>query len=370
MSKEEKDHQLKTKLLSDIKPLIEKINMFLEVIKITNEKLSTTMMMVENKSLNYPNLNNIAISYNNKLVEIFQIYQKKGIYFSDSTLKFLVEDYLVGLVARGIECTDKYVQILAVINELANRINGKFFLFRKIELTKNKEVLSQLLNEIEKTLEEYDAIDRKIIDFDLDKDISKLYEVEKGFIAEIEKKSNPNVINSNMFIKSCNEELQSLGIKKRINPVNNESNQLIALDTLQLILWEKTNKVQEKYTNFPIVAWCTVNNLSDSFEFSKQALANNDLNLYKKMSEKIMVFDYLDTSTWIVDMVGEVLSFYGLPLDEINMLIGEFQNLGLEDKFHELEDNVLDEKYKEYVLMKTNMVESSPTKVMIFPTFK
>lgn len=367
----DKEKETKDQMLSGIGSLIKSINEFLNEIGIMNKELDRVKRAVSNEGLSCYKLNNIAITYNNKLVELFQLYKRKNVLLSDSCLKYAFINYFVELVAKATACTEKYLALIAKINEVISNINKKNPLFRRRALMKNKELLLQLIGEVEKTLDEYNNCDQKLFCFNLEKDILKLYEAERELFETLSEGTTPT--EPDLFIQSCNEELTDLGIEQKIGKFKEdeylEMKKLPTIEELRKILYQTINSVQEKYEKFPIVTWTILNRISDNFELIKRAYATKNYELYKKVSDRITGFNYLDLSTWIVDIVGETLSFYGISYEELGMLKNELKLLGFEDKWPEIERNIAEEKYDEYVKEQTRLLDSSKTKKLIIPVF-
>ena len=232
---------------------------------------------------------------------------------------------------------------------------------------KNKDLLLEILSEISEILKEYERLDRALFDFDLRKDVLVLHETQKELIEKIEKEINPNNIKDNIYLQDCNKELSDLGIEQRFEIKHKKGK---TFNELIYIIQDSIEATEEKYENYPIVAWAILNRLSDNFELLKQAHNSKNQSLYEEISNKIISFDHLNLSELIVDIVGECLSFYGSTYEELTMLKKELTELGFEDKIHEIEKKIVKEEYRDYVNMKSQLLEKSSIKQLVLPYIK
>ncbi len=367
----DKEEETRKQMLAGVKPLIENIGEFLTQIESMNRDLNQISMMLTGKGFALPKINNVAITYNNKMVDIFSLYRKKGVLLSDSCLKFIVVNHLVGIVGEAADCIDEYLKVAAKINLLLDKIKKKFILLRKHEFFKHKELLLSLSNEILRILEAYAKYDRMVFDFDLEKDILAVQESQRGVIAEIEAEMNPFPDEQDAYVRSCNDELDDLGIKKRmLCSAEQPKREKIPYNQLLDILYKAMGNTEERYEKQPMVAWTVLNRLSDCFELLKQANEENNDALYGQVSDRITSFNYLELTPWIVDIVGETLAFYGATTQEYEMLKAELVVLGFGDKIPEIEQNLASNKYAGYIETETRLLKNSPTKQFVIPDFK
>ena len=182
----DKEQETRKQMVAGVLPLADSIGEFLTQIESMNRDLNQINMLLTGHGFSIPKLGNIAITYNNKMVDIFQLYRSKEVLLSESCLKFIVVNYLVGIVGEATDCIDEYMRVADKITKLLTKIRQKFVLLRKREFFKNKELLLSLSNEIVKLLEKYARLDNLVFNFDLEKDILTVQESQRGIIAEIE----------------------------------------------------------------------------------------------------------------------------------------------------------------------------------------
>ena len=363
------EEEVKNKMLAGINNLIPAMNETLEEITGIDEAIGIIKSSISDKKFCNKKIDNIAITYNNKLVEIFQFYKKNNVSLDESCLKYLFLNYLVEILGKAIECTDRYSLYVQKIFEYVSRINKKNVLFRKIYISKNKEFLEQLIDEVSEVLNEYCAYDNQIFKFDLAKDALKLYEDQQELFEKIESEVSKDG-QKDVFLQNCNKELKDLGIKTVFVKKEESIEDLPTYDELINRMYNDINKVEDKYEKYPITSWIILSHISDNFELLKQASDNKNNRLYREISNRITSFDYLNLSKYIVDMVGETLSFYGISRSELNMLRKELSKLGFKDKISEIEGNIMAGKYEEYGKLQTLLLESSPTKKILLPNIE
>ncbi len=367
----DKEQETRKQMVAGVLPLANSIGEFLTQIESMNRDLNQINMLLTGHGFSIPKLGNIAITYNNKMVDIFQLYRSKEVLLSESCLKFIVVNYLVGIVGEATDCIDEYMRVADKITKLLTKIRQKFVLLRKHEFFKNKELLLSLSNEIVKLLEKYARLDNLVFNFDLEKDILTVQESQRGIIAEIEHEMNPFPDEKDVFVRSCNDELSDLGIKQRmLCSADQPKREKIPYNQLLDIIYKAMGNTEERYEKYPLVAWTVLNRLSDNFEMLKKANAENDESLYERVSDQVTSFNYLDLTPWIVDIVGETLAFYGATNEEYETLKKELVSLGFGDKIPEIERNLATDKYAGYLEIEAKLFKTSSTKQFVLPELK
>ena len=360
------EEETRKTILSSVDGLISNINDFLMEAESINDGLDYVLKRLSKEELFVGKLYNVGITYNNKLVEIFQLYKRKKLLVSESCLRFVIINYLSTILANTTKCIEKYFELVKIIDVMIRHIRKTNIIFKRFTINKNRELLSSMIKEAQKALEEYRSFDKEIDDFNLERDAMKLYESQKGFFSNFESKG----VKRDNFIMECNKELKVLGIETRFPIETMDIGDLPTYNELIDIISDTINKVSEQYEKFPVTSWTILNRMNDNFELLKRAYETKDIDLYRKTSERITSFNYLELSPWIVDIVGETLAFYGLSYEELDMLRKELAALGFGDKISEIESNIANEKYEEYIKLQINLLETSNTKKIILPTFK
>lgn len=145
---------------------------------------------------------NIGITFNNKLIEIFQLYSKNNITFYNSKLKFVILFYLEEIVLKAMKDLEDYLNMFDVK-------------IRKFGLKKQAQNIIEASKE---KVQDYKDLRSKLFDFDISKDIIEAVKQHIVF-NEINGKSGGYDLyedRGNEVILEYNEELRALGFDIQI----------------------------------------------------------------------------------------------------------------------------------------------------------
>ena len=150
-------------------------------------------------------ISNIGIILNNKMVEIYQIYKKSHVSYAKSSLRIVLSFYFSEVVLEAERSLQEYADNLS-----AN--------ISKISATNTKEELSEVLNQANPKLQEYEKLSDEVFNFDLNKDIIKAVEKDIEIHEQIEKEGGYNYYSDHpeSVIEQYNQELEALGMTIRI----------------------------------------------------------------------------------------------------------------------------------------------------------
>lgn len=143
------------------------------------------------------NIPNIAVQYNNKLVELVHLFEKNGMSFYDSLLMYPISVYFLTLYNKGISC-------LKSSNEKIDKLKTR----RAYLMSLKKTILY-----CDKKIDEYIKIDDIFYKFDINENI---IDAIKCYI-EISNNLSKNLKMKNVFeedkdiIDKYNKELKTLG---------------------------------------------------------------------------------------------------------------------------------------------------------------
>ena len=147
-------------------------------------------------------IGNIGITYNNKMVEFYQNCARCNISYIQSSLRRVISSYLMDVVINA-------------LNELQDYINCFDI---KIDETNAQEEASEILNQANPKLQEYEKLSDEVFNFDLNKDIIKAVEKDIEIHEQIEKEGGYNYYSDHpeSVIEQYNQELEALGMTIRI----------------------------------------------------------------------------------------------------------------------------------------------------------
>ena len=175
------------------------------------EEIRTVITIIKDSTNGEINLPNIGITVNNKFVELVATYRNNHMCFYSADLRFMLSNYLLGLLDQGIAYLNSYADIL---NDV-----------RKNDYT--KEQINKLREEVEKCIQVYRAIDDKVFEFKFERDIQECLNIDVEYYKEIEEIGGYNLYKEegSETLKRYNEELRKFGIA----PVSIKNNEVIKL---------------------------------------------------------------------------------------------------------------------------------------------
>lgn len=182
---DEKEKQL---LFDKVQTIMDKIgNITLEIQKNTNGKVK---------------LGNIGITFNNKIIEILQIYSKNNVTFYNSKLKNVIIFYLEDIMLEALKELQSYLDLFNV----------------KVKKFGTKKQAQSIIEQSKPILSKYTDLRQKLFDFNIDKDIIQavLKHIEFNKENALDGGFDYYINNPESIIKDYNMELQALGINAEI----------------------------------------------------------------------------------------------------------------------------------------------------------
>ena len=183
------DDEKEKKLLFDkVQTIMDKIgNITLEIQKNTKGKVK---------------LGNIGITFNNKIIEILQIYSKNNITFYNSKLKNVIMFYLEDIMLEALKKLQSYLDLFNV----------------KVKKFGTKNQAQSIIEQSKPILSKYTDLRQKLFDFSIDKDIIRavLKHIEFNKESALDGGFDYYINNPESIIKDYNMELQALGINAEI----------------------------------------------------------------------------------------------------------------------------------------------------------
>ncbi len=275
-------------------------------------------------------LKNVAITYNNKVIELFHLYKNKQLDFVDSDVAPVILDYFRSLL-------EETIIHLAIIIAIINKIIDLDGLFLKRQLFRGKEK-KELLNNfflLESLIERINSIDDTIFDFSIERNFSELLEIEKDYLSKKESAFNPDKEYSNAVMHNIDVELGLLGYKniKGIKyPLLTAEKIFVYENSVGFVISKRAKEFEIKYANYPYVLSALINHLSD-YKYCIKDLFNDTSSV--KVEQAFAKLESFDEIEAIVDALGKYIRLYNLEWDLENIK-NELIALGFESKVEEL----------------------------------
>jgi len=304
--------------LSKIINSFEKVNYFAEL------KRNLNMFVSSSK------LENISITYRNKIIELYHLYESKHLDFVDSDIIPIVLNHFNSVIDEYLHCI--YILENILTNMLA--IAKKKFFTKKV-----KNALCEQIMLFDATLESCENFDKEIFNFSIAKDFKKLCLDEKIFILEREESFNPNHNYKNAILHNCEVELGQLGYienhETKYPLFTTEKEFVINTKILDLIDLKK-EEVKASYGNLPYTEMAMIEQLNSYDSCFADLFEKSDIVNVEKLAFKLQNFN---VEQEIVDAFGKIITYYQLNWD-LETIKQEFVTLNLESKFNELLEKI------------------------------
>ncbi|MBQ1496225.1 MAG: hypothetical protein IIZ40_02595 [Bacilli bacterium] len=150
-------------------------------------------------------LSNPAILFNNKIIEIYHVYEKSDKNTIDSKLYSLIYNHLLINVLASID----------ILDELEDYIYSTFSQ-KKSKIKKNG---FEIALKIDEYVRHYNLFCDIIFEFDIEKNIEEALQTEVIRSSQIEKtgKNTDFSLNKEEYIEKYNDELKEIGINKKLS---------------------------------------------------------------------------------------------------------------------------------------------------------
>ena len=299
------------------------------------------------------NLPNIGITYNNKLVEIFNIFNNNNVEFEQSELRIIIYHQLTSIIDDSISYLSNYVTSIEKIINLKNKIPNKESFVNKLLFKNIYNEIDELIITCEELLNLYQEKDNELFHYDLGKDIRNYIINHPEVLYEIDSSMSKEEI-----IHNCNIDLRSLGLKEQIELSNIEVDSYLDKYTNSIntdfdiydLISNLIDKIKEEYQDYPFVKHSIEEYLLDYLEDAITAYKNGDWEIYDLIKEKILSFDI---DTYIVEIIGKRIGFCQyldskeLELDNTDYK-SELQQLNYQSIIPIIEEEANNKKYYEY----------------------
>ena len=269
-------------------------------------------------------LNNIGVTYNNKIVELYHLYESKGLDFADSDLVPVILSYFRALL-------DDVTYYLDLLDKEIVR-------FKRLTITPKvffKRFLEPHIALIDGLLVEFANIDNEIANFSIEKEFKELLETEKDYIQAREEYGNPDHKYPDAVLHNCYAEYGMLGygpdVGKRYILMSAER-EFIYKRLIFYWLDEMKKKIKVKYQNFPYTQTILINRLNEIDSLMNDAISHGSIEKAEVVLIKTQDFDELDG---IVDEFCRMIAYYKLEWD-LESFKKELIGLGIVSKYDEL----------------------------------
>ena len=349
----------KAKMFAKMETFIKPMNAFLECYDRVNNEVVKTKQMLSKEPFEDVTLYNAAVIGNNKVVELVQFFEKSSIPFCGNFIRTACMNYFSETLNNASLCITRYYMIINSMYGIIEEINRKPSIIRKLVLMKEKKLLLQLIEEVEKTLANYAYYTNSLFEFDLERDVNLLYDCQKRLFGNA---------GEDAFIEKCNSELAILGIKNRM--VKTKEDALDERTYMDLInrLYMCANSIKENLKQYPNLSVALALHMNDDIEILTRAYASKDEELFKKMCVRIKSYDPSDIIKSILDLVGEVAITYGYGPVEFYDIITELNKLGLGEEASLLPENIKNDKYDDYATIQAVIFAAPVIKLGSKPT--
>lgn len=294
-------------------------------------------------------LPNVAITYNNKIVELIALYNEHNMSFYSAFLEAVILKHLTNLLAESCDSLNKIGDIIIKNNN--------------VELS--DEQFEEAGQDIGKLIEKYEALNKEIFDFDLEKDIISSIDEDVEYWNEQEKNGEYNLYSTDgdQLITNYNNELQNLGINQRYT--KSIDNTLVVdsqkLKDIFLTQREKiSNYFKENNIDAPIIQSALESQLLDYFDEASSYYSNNE-EMYKMCVDKMKNFDVMseikDSTSKYFAYWDDVNKFHNN--DEWSRAKEELKKMGLLDLISQIQQDLDSDKYKKYVEDRNDSIKES-----------
>lgn len=333
------------------------------------EKFNDQIWNLSQVDKSNPRIPNIGITYNNKLVEIVNIFEKKGFYLSDSALIGLINSHLLNVLGKGAEAFGQYVEALT----------------RDVKSSKDVE---NMIKDADSYLKVYLEIDKKILNFDIEKDISEALQYHIDYWRKKGENGGYDLYaDCPDLVETYNRELHSLGYNIalftaiqqsgttdqvsennqpstpiqqdeliEINQIVSEAEQQIQYAKISETALNKIEELKLEFKDTPIIALALetqlINYLKELEIFSSQGDEQN----YVLNCQKIENFNAIDE---MVESIGKYVAFRNSFYDynEFPAIKEELTLLGLERLIPEIKQDIISNKYQKYVEQQSKILQ-------------
>ena len=302
------------------------------------------------KRINYNyELPNVAITYNNKIVELIALYNNHNMTFYSAFLEAVILRHLTNLLVESCNSLNEIGDIIVKNNN--------------VELS--DEQFKEAGQNIGKLIEKYEALNKEIFNFDLEKDIISSidedveYWNEQGQNGEYDLYSN----DGDQLITNYNNELQDLGINQRYTKSVDNTLVVDSQKLKDIFLTQReeiSNYFKKNNINAPIIQSALESQLLDYFDEASSYYSNNE-EMYKMCVDKMKNFDVMseikDSTSKYFAYWDDVNKFHNN--DEWSKAKEELEKMGLSDIITQIQQDLDSDKYKDYVEDRNESVKDS-----------
>lgn len=275
----------------------------------------------------------IAVSFNNKIVELGSFFKKRDLDFFDSQSMAIIVPYFEDLLTEGTDCLDS---LMVAIKDFYDNIMSP---------QKRKENCKK----IEDLISHYRELDSKIYFFDIEKDITKLVDSNKD---------TSDLPYKNQMLRNLNYELKSLGFEIRFQidskTSSKEYDDLFTdpSDAIN-IYYQQVEKIERHFKDnnieAPFIIYALKERLLDHFHDAIHYISIDDIKHYLIELDAMKNFDIMGE---IVESVGRHVSLWDSIYkenDDWSKTKIELEKMGLSDLIPQIEYDINAGKYDEYV---------------------
>ena len=313
------------------------------------DSLISKLKTIRNNDTNIPN---IAITYNNKLVELLHIYKDNNVKFNGSELILLIHYHLLNIINESMFIIFEYIKIYKDIGKYAIKLKKSNLLHRR----EYREKILELLNQSNKLLEIIIDKDNEIFHFDIEKYIDYLNSNHSELEELLKKAGDKTTIDD--IIDNCNIDILALGYKKTIKNVNrnpqlNEKhkNKINVNFDIDIIATDKLTEIMSRYDNYLNISEALETLLFDYLGEAVDAYYKGDYDLFIKIKNKIKNINIKED---LIEGIGKLLATTKVIDEEdgkrhLIEIKKELISLNLLNLYPIIEKDYINDKYIDYI---------------------
>ena len=320
-----------------------------------NQVLIDQLNELLGKDINIPN---ISITFNNKLVEIMNIFKNHDVDFDHSELRIIIYYELVDILYNSLELLKKYILSLEKIFNIKRKLTGKRNFINKILHSELYEEIDKLVLFCEELISMYKDKDSELFNYTIEERVPAYVLNHPEAIDNILEDINYS-LSKEQIIHNCNVDLKKLGCDEMID--NNDSyidysKQDKYVNSINLdfdiydIVTEKIDLFNQQFQNYPFIKHSIDEFLLDYLERAIEFYKDCDWGSYLLIRNKVNNFNFEDC---LEEVIGKRIGFCQY-IQSIDMDLDHFDyrneliSLGYQDRLIKIEDEANNRKYFQY----------------------
>ena len=328
--------------------------LFIDSRRLINEmyNLIDKLEKVSHQNIDIPN---VGITFNNKLVEIKQLYKRNNVKFNESELVLLINEYFIIKIRECIGIIMDYIKIINSIDQYAINLKKNKLLFKK---NYRKEILD-LFNKSNELLVIYKQKDNEMFNFKIN-DIPKITEEYPNLLDIVLEKAGPNT-DKDSIIDNINLDIKNLGYNERINNKetttdNKHKNRINISFNVASISEQKLEEIKKKYGKYLNILEALETQI---YDYIGDATVAYNIGDYEYYLQRIDDIKKIDINNNLVETLGKYLITIKTydkegSITHLELLKEELDELNLSYLFDTIKKEFDSNKYNYYIEQSIN----------------